>query len=126
MTVELGTSDSCWQWWQSRRLRYNLSLAAAGMVAYGLALALPTALRQPAWPSLQGGVAMTLYLGVGYLILMGVANVCYLVGPGLEALLRPADPGSFRRSAFALGFWGSVALPFAFPAMILAMLIGAS
>ena len=39
---------------------------------------------------------------------------------------RPADVAAFRRSAFALGFWGSVAVPFLLPLLNLAFTIGGS
>lgn len=113
-----------WSWWQARRLRYNLALGCAGWGAYGLNAALFHAFGRPIWQSWQGALSMTVFLGVLFLVLMGAANVCYLLGPALEAALRPSDPSRFRRAAFAMGFWGSLALPFAFPAANLALLIG--
>ena len=67
---------------------------------------------------------MTLFLGTLYLLLMGAANVCYLAGVALEAWLRPADPSHYRANAYLLGLLGSLALPFAAPAINLAMVIG--
>ena len=113
-----------WTWWQARRLRYNLALAASGAVAYVATIALWWATRQPIWRDWRDVFATTLLLGTGFLLLMGAANVCYLIGPALEAWIGPKDPRRFRRSAYALGFWGSVALPFAFPLINLAMAIG--
>jgi hypothetical protein len=55
---------------------------------------------------------------------IGIANVCYLIGPFGEAWLKPADVERFRSTAFGMGFWGSVALPFLFPLVNLSMLIG--
>jgi hypothetical protein len=69
---------------------------------------------------------MTLFLGVGFLILMGAANVCFVLGPIMESLVKPGDPDRFRRTTYAMGLWGSVALPFAFPLIGLATLIGQS
>ncbi|HZZ36545.1 MAG TPA: hypothetical protein VFE03_12525 [Caulobacteraceae bacterium] len=124
MSADQPTGEGPWTWWQARRLRYNLALAGAGWAAYGLALALFAAFGKFPWRTWQGGVSMTLFLGTLFLIVMGAANVCYLIGPALEAWMRPAEPERYRKTAFALGFWGSIALPFAFPAIILAMLIG--
>jgi len=117
-------TEDRWNWWQSRRLRYNLALAAAGWLAYGATLGMAAFSGHPMWRDWQGGLSMTLFLGVVFLAVMGAANVCYLIGPALEAWLKPADPTSFRRSAYPLGLWSSIALPFAFPAIYLAMLIG--
>jgi hypothetical protein len=113
-----------WVWWQARRLRYNLALAAAGWVAYGLAVALSYAFGRPVWAEWRGALGMTLFLGLGFLILMGVANVLYLLGPAVESWVKPAEPGRFRDTAWRMGFWGSVALPFVFPLANLAIFIG--
>jgi hypothetical protein len=98
-------------------------LAAAGWLAYGATLALYYAFGKPMWIGFQGFVSGTLLLGVGFLLVMGVANVCYLIGPALEAWLRPADPTRFRQTAYRMGFWGSIAGPFVFPAINLALLL---
>jgi hypothetical protein len=120
--VDVASHDT-WTWWRTRQLRYNLALAAAGWLAYGATLGLHYAFGKPMWISSQDFLSGTLFLGVAYLLVMGVANVCYLVGPALEAWLRPADPTLFRETAYRMGFWGSVAAPFAFPAINLALLL---
>lgn len=112
-----------WTWWQSRRLRYNLALAAAGWLAYGAVVLLVVGFGHPIWPTWQLALSTTLRLGSMFLVVMGVANVCYLVGPALEAWLRPVDPTAFRGGAYELGFWTSVAGPFLFPTLMLARLL---
>ena len=59
-------------------------------------------------------------------VVMGLANVCYLLGPGLESSVRPADVDRYRKTAFAMGLWGSLAVPALFPLVQLAMLIAHS
>ena len=112
-----------WQWWQARRLRYNLILAVAGWIAYAAGLGVNYAFGHPMWRDWRGGLGMTLFLGVVYLIVMGVANVLYLLGPAVESWVRPADVDRYRRNAFAMGAWGSLIVPATFPLMQLAMLI---
>lgn len=113
-----------WRWWESRRLRYNLGLAAAGWIAWGL-FALEVVLIQPR----VGGepftvtLSLTLAQGLAFLIIMAVANVCFLIGPVSETVLRPDDRDAYRRRMFGLGFWFSVALPFVFPALMLVNLL---
>jgi hypothetical protein len=116
-------AEDVWAWWQARRLRYNLALATAGWLAYALNAALFYAFHRPIWRDWQGGLGMTLFLGTGFLILMGVANVFYLLGPAMEAWMKPADPARFRSAAYRMGLAGSVALPFLFPLGNLALLI---
>lgn len=112
-----------WAWWQARRLRYNLILAAGGWAAYAMAVALNYAFGHPVWRDWRGGVGVTLFLGAGYLIVMGFANVCYLLGPAVEAWVRPHEVDRYRRNAFAMGAWGSLIVPFCFPLVQLAILI---
>ena len=113
-----------WAWWQGRRLTYNLCLAAAGWAAYGLnAAVFYYGFRHPIWMTLMGGVSMTLFLGSGFLLLMGAANICFLLGPLAEAWLRPADVAGYRHTAWGLGLGGSIALPFLFPVVNLALLL---
>jgi len=119
-------SGDTWSWWQARRLRYNLVLATCGWLAYGAALATAVAFGKPMWRSWQGGLSMTLFLGTGFLVLMGFANVCYLLGPAVESWVKPADVGRYRRTAFAMGLIGSAAVPFLMPLANLAIFIGQS
>lgn len=112
-----------WDWWQARRLGYNLALAAAGATAYALTVALHYAFGDAIWASGREAFGQTLFLGTLYLGVMGIANICYLVGPLGEAWLKPADPARYRSTAFAMGLWGSIALPFLFPLVNLSSLI---
>lgn len=116
-------SPGAWQWWEGRRLRYNIALALAGWAAYGVDIALFYAFHRPSFASVQGAVAMTLFLGTLFLVVMFVANIFYLLGATTESLIAPANREAFRKQAFSLGLWGSVALPFVFPLANLAMLI---
>src|SRR5438270_13544013 len=77
-------ASDAWTWWQARRLRYNLALAAAGWVAYFLAVGLNYAFRHPVWRDAGGAVGMTLFLGTVWLVVMGFANVAFLLGPAVE------------------------------------------
>jgi hypothetical protein len=122
-----GFFDSdAWAWWQARRLRYNLTLAGGGWAAYAAAVGLNYAFGHPVWRDWRGGLGMTIFLGVGYLIVMGIANVFYLLGPAMEAWVKPRDLDRYRRNAFAMGAWGSLIVPFCFPLMQLATLIATS
>ncbi|MEI7932985.1 MAG: hypothetical protein WCI21_08025 [Alphaproteobacteria bacterium] len=124
-TAGLMNSDA-WKWWQARRLRYNIALGTAAWIAYGLNAAQFYAFNHPIWESWQGGVAMTLFLGTLFLFVMGIANVLFLLGPWTERVTKPADVDGYRKTAWALGLYGSIAVPFIFPLLNFAMLIGQS
>lgn len=107
---------TAWAWWRARRLTYNLSLAAAGGAAYGLNAAIfYFGFQRPIWLTLLGGASMTLFLGALFLLLMGAANICFLLGPLLEAWLKPADLERYRRNVWGMGLGASIALPFLYP-----------
>jgi hypothetical protein len=57
----------------------------------------------------------TAFQGVGYLFMMALANVCYFLGPLSERIVRPTNTATYRKTAFRLGFWFSVLLPFMAP-----------
>jgi hypothetical protein len=116
-------SSETWDWWQARRLRYNLTLAAGGWVAYGTAAALNYAFGHSLWKDWREALGGTIFLGAGFLVVMGLANVCYLLGPAIEAWLKPADVGRYRKTAFSMGLWGSLAVPALFPLVQLGVLI---
>ena len=118
--------SDAWSWWQARRLSYNLTLAACGWIAYGLAVALNYAFAHPVWQDWRGALGMTLFLGVVYLVVMGFANVAFLLGPAVEGWVRPRDALRYRRTAWGMGLVGSAAVPFIFPAVQLALLIANS
>jgi hypothetical protein len=119
-------ASDAWAWWQARRLRYNLALAAAGWVAYGLAVALNYGFGHPVWEDWRGGLGMTIFLGTVWLVVMGFANVAFLLGPAVEGWVKPTDVALYRRTAWTMGLWGSLAVPFIFPLVQLAMLIAHS
>jgi hypothetical protein len=116
-------ASDVWTWWQARRLRYNLMLAACGWVAYFTAIALSYGFGEPLWSGARQALSMTLFLGTGWLVVMGVANVAFLLGPAVEGWIRPADVPRYRRTAWGMGLWGSAAVPFLFPLLLLSSLI---
>jgi hypothetical protein len=111
-----------WTWWEARRLRYNRALAISGWVAYALNAAILYSFTRPTWTSPQLA-AITIFLGTAFLGLMGVANLCYLLGAWAESIFAPKDVGAFRTRAYAVGFWSSMAVPFAFPLTNLSLLL---
>jgi len=118
--------SDAWTWWQARRLRYNLMLAGAAWLAYFLAVGLNYGFGHPVWNGWRGGLASTIFLGTGWLVVMGFANVAFLLGPAVEGWVKPPELARYRRTAWAMGLWGSLAVPFIFPLVQLATLIAKS
>lgn len=109
--VGLATDPSPWareQWWAQRRRRYNVGLLIAGIlgfICYAAAVRRCISLRAPGeW---EITIFTALFQGLCYLVMMGVANLCYYLGPQSERLLHPANIAKYRKIAFQLGFWFS-------------------
>ena len=117
MSTQRPVQDSS-AWWAARRHRYNLGLGVAGLAAFVLYALVVTVRIAPVNPEAEVTLFTTALQGMGYLCLMGVANLCYGLGPLLERRLAPADGERFRRRAYALGFGFSVALPLCIPLLL--------
>jgi len=105
------------EWWEARRFQYNLYLAIAGLAAFACYVIIcSTLLPRVLDPGeIEISLFTTAFQAAGYLFMMGVANVCFFLGPLSERIIRPADVGRYRRICYRLGFWFSVGLPFSIP-----------
>ncbi|MGH9735056.1 MAG: hypothetical protein ACRD8A_10770 [Candidatus Acidiferrales bacterium] len=95
-------------------LLYNVGLfvaGALGFVAYALAIDRCIDLRAPGdW---EITIFTTIFQAFAYMVMIGVANLCYYLGPLSERIVRPKNLDRYRKVTFRLGFWFSVLLPFA-------------
>lgn len=107
-------------WWRSRRLRYNISLAVAGVLAFICYVIVCSTLlpRVLTLSEIKVTAFTTLFQAVGYLFMMGVANILYYLGPLSERVVKPADVEGYREICYRLGFWFSVVLPFSIPVLL--------
>jgi hypothetical protein len=112
------------RWWEARRLRYNIGLVVAGVlafIAYAAVIVRYGDIINAADPSQADEFSgfTLVFQGVGYLFMMFVANICFFLGPLSERWVHPDDVADYRKKAFTFGFWCSVALPFAIPVLLL-------
>jgi hypothetical protein len=102
-------------WWERRRLAYNASVGAAGLVSLGTVGFFNT---------LMGGDAMFPQALIVAAVFGGMANLCYFFGPAAELLFEklwgrrvlPAGPMLYR-----IGLTFSVGLAL-FPTLLTVML----
>ena len=89
-------------WWSVHRKRCNLLLVAAAPIS-GVLLLLVWWLFEERLPCLE----ITGFTGLAGLVLfllaLGLANICYFLGPLSERLIRPRNVTVFRRYAFGSG-----------------------
>jgi hypothetical protein len=107
-------------WWESRRPLYNAGLVIAGVLAFACYVVVCCTLLPRVLPASRIHVTFftTLFQGIGYLVMMGVANVCYFLGPITERIVRPNRVERYRRICFNFGFWFSVLVPFSIPILL--------
>ena len=98
-------------------MRYNIALVIAGVLAFMAYVAVCVTLL-PNDPDVEITLVTIMFQGVGYLFMIGLANVCYFIGPLSERFVRPSKPERYRVICYRLGFWFSVLLPFSIPALL--------
>ncbi len=116
------TATSSFAWWSARRLRYNVGLVVAGILAFIAYLAIGFKLLPPD-AAFEVTIFTISFQGAGYLFMIAVANTCCFLGPFSERIVHPRDPERYRRICFRLGFWFSVLLPFSLPALLAALAV---
>ena len=109
---------SAWQWWERRRLRYNVGLLIAGISAFVLYLVVCFAFSSKLPMEIDVTIFTILFQAVGYFFYILVANIFYCLGALSEGLPRMRSLESYRETAFTFGFWLSVTLPFLEPLLL--------
>ena len=117
MNVSDSTADTS-RWWSAHRLRYNIGLIGGGFLAFLLYVTFAWAFADR-FNQLEVTAFTMAFQALGFALVVGLANICYFLGPLVERLAKPHDVVKFRRRTFGLGFWFSVILPFSLPAAVL-------
>lgn len=102
-------------WWRQKRLTYNVALLTAGFAAFVLYAVIFQALIDRLPEEAEFTAFTVIGQGIGFLAMMVVANVFYNLGATVERFLRPMNVEGFRKTAFQLGLWFSVALILSLP-----------
>lgn len=114
-----ANADDARTWWGKRRLLYNIGLVVAGVLAFACYVAvLDRRINDGSMPDAEITLFTTAFQGVGYLFMMGIANLCYFAGPLSERMVNPKNIDRYRHVMFWFGFCFSVLLPFSIPALV--------
>src|ERR1700712_4705586 len=113
-----NTNQSIDKWWASRRWKYNKGLIIAGICAFLLYAILGGILIEPHDNDFEITLFTTGFQGIGYLFMMGIANLFYFSGAALDKVLNKNNTDQFRTNLFNVGYWFSTALPFSIPIII--------
>ncbi len=103
------------KWWADRRLKYNLGLVTAGILAFICYVIAGVNLIMPYDNDFEITLFTTAFQGVGYLFMILIANLFYNLGYWADKHYNKQGSDKFRRRLFNLGFWFSCGLPFIIP-----------
>ncbi|WP_439879766.1 hypothetical protein ACSX1A_11330 [Pontibacter sp. MBLB2868] len=106
------------EWWESKRAKYNMGLIVAGITAFFSYAILGGILIAPYDNSFEVTLFTTFFQGIGYLIMMLIANLFYSLGYVVDNNFNEVNSEVFRQRLFNFGFWFSILLPFTIPALI--------
>ncbi len=105
-------------------MKYNVGLVIAGISAFILYITIleiksgmDTQNMDP--EKYEFTLFTTLFQGIGYLIMMGIANLFYFLGPFSDKIFNRKNSESFRNKLYTAGFWFSCLLPFSVPVLVL-------
>jgi hypothetical protein len=118
MEQELSYRKTSKMWWRQRRWSYNKGLVIAGISAFILYVILASCLIAPHDTDFEITLFTTLFQGIGYLFMMGVANVLYNLGYLVDSRFNTGNNESFRLRLYKMGYWFSFSLPFLIPLLI--------
>jgi len=104
-------NGSALSWWAAHRLRYNVILLIAAPLSLA-SLLVVWWLFESRLPCLEITGFSLMFGGVLFLVGLGLANLCYFLGPISERLLHPKNLAVFRRRVFAVGTGFSLVLIF--------------
>lgn len=119
MQQELSYKKASKAWWQQKRFQYNKGLVIAGISSFFLYAILASYLIAPYDKEFEITLFTTLFQGISYLFVMGVANLFYDLGYLVDSRFNKADNECFRLRLYNWGYWFSFALPFTIPLLIL-------
>ncbi len=106
-------------WWKERRLYYNIGLVVSGIVGFIAYTILGVTLIMPYDNDFEITLFTIAFHGIGYIVMMLIANVFYSLGNRIDLDLNKENSAKFRKKLFNIGFGFSVTLPFLAPIMIL-------
>lgn len=106
------------KWWNDRREKYNIGLILSGIIAF-IIYALVVEFIVPSSEGIEITIFTIIFQGIGYLFMIGIANIFYNLGAIIENVIEPKNKEQFRKLTFNIGFWFSCGLPFLIPLILL-------
>ena len=110
------------QWWAKRRWSYTRSLLFSGVGAFICYLAV-LGIFSHSFPCAEVTIFTTVFQGIGYLLMVLIANVIYSMAPVVERAVDPSAPERWREKMYWLGSRFSYVLPFLIPLALMVLAV---
>ena len=109
------------EWWNKMRLKYNIGLIISGISAFILYVIVVefVVMKNSNEQGIEITLFTTIFQGIGYLIMIGIANLFYNLGAISEKFVNPKNIEEYRNKIFKIGFWFSCGVPFSIPVILL-------
>jgi hypothetical protein len=114
-----GQMTSPKKWWSDRRTKYNIGLVIAGIVAFICYVIVGVNFIMPYDQHFEITLFEIVAQGIGYLIMMLIANLFYNLGYWADKNYNKTNSEQFRKRVYNIGFWFSFGLPFLIPISLL-------
>ena len=108
------------EWWSKKRQNYKIGLILSGILAfilYIIVVEFVVVNSEKRWDG-ELTIFSFLFQGIGYLIMIGIANLFYYLGPVSESIIEPKDSEKYRNLTYSLGYWFSCGIPFLIPLIL--------
>ncbi|MCB0478896.1 MAG: hypothetical protein KDC84_12065 [Crocinitomicaceae bacterium] len=102
-------------WWNKRRLKYNVTLFLSGFLAFMFYSFLLEVLTPPEGHYFEITAISAGFQFIGFLLAVLTANFFYLIGAIIEYEVNKKGDLKLRKKLYDIGFWFSFALPFLIP-----------
>lgn len=116
--IDTKVIDARKKWWKDHRRKYNIALVIAGIISFICYVIVGANLIMPFDGEFEITIFTTFFQGVGYLILILIANVFYNLGYIVDNAFNEGNNEKFRQNVFKIGYWFSVSLPFLIPLLL--------
>jgi len=108
-------------WWRKKRLNYNVGLVISGILAFILYVIIVEFIVMKSEKNLEGEITIftLLFQGIGYLVMIVIANLFYYLGEVSELIIEPENSEKYRNWTYKIGYWFSCGIPFLIPTSLL-------
>ncbi|HTM65316.1 MAG TPA: hypothetical protein VL093_03290 [Flavipsychrobacter sp.] len=110
--------DARKKWWKDRRGKYNFGLVLAGIIAFICYVIVGATFIMPFDQEFEITIFTTFFQGVGYLIMILIANIFYSLGYIVDSTYNEGNNEKFRQNLFNIGYGFSILLPFLIPLLL--------